>query len=65
MHSGMDTTDVNNKLNSENNIEKYSNQLWFDLREEHKNEIKKLSKILNIEPNWNVVDTEYVDLTKG
>lgn len=65
MHDGMDTTNVEDKLNSENNIEKYSNQLWYDLREDHKNEIKKLGKILNLEPNWNVVDTQYIDLTKG
>ena len=58
MHADLDTTD----LDKNGNIEKYSNQLWYDLREDHKDEIKKISQILGIEPNWNVVDTEYVNL---
>ena len=29
------------------------------------NEIRKLGKMLNLEPNWNVVDLEYINLNKG
>lgn len=56
MHSSMNTTDVKEKINKEENIEKYSNQLWYDLREDHHNEIKKIAKELNLTPNWAVVD---------
>ena len=58
MHADLNTTHLNKK----GNIEKYSNQLWYDLREDHKDEIRKIGKILNLKPNWAVVDTEYIDL---
>jgi hypothetical protein len=52
MHADLSTTD----LKIEGNIEKHSNKLWYDLREEHKKEIRKIGEYLNQEPNWRVVD---------
>jgi len=52
MHASLDTTD----LNKAGNIEKHSNEQWTTLRQEHKDEIEKLSKYLNMPPNWSVVD---------
>jgi hypothetical protein len=52
MHSDLSTTDLNVK----GNIEKYSNEQWTTLRQEHKNEIIKIGEYLNQAPNWSVVD---------
>lgn len=35
-----------------------SDQLWFDLAQERIDDVKKIADYINIDPNWDVVDTE-------
>ena len=47
--------EVANRMLSDNN-DKISDELWHSLKPERIKDIKTISKYLNIEPNWNVVD---------
>lgn len=40
------------------NKDKISDQLWFDLAGERINDVNKLSKYMNINPDWSKVDTQ-------
>lgn len=40
------------------NKDKISDQLWFDLAQERINDVNKLSKYLNLNPDWSKVDTQ-------
>lgn len=40
------------------NKDKISDQLWFDLVEERINDVNKLSKYMNLTPDWSKVDTQ-------
>jgi hypothetical protein len=39
-------------------VNKISDKLWHDLVEERINDVTKLSRYLNIQPNWQMVDTQ-------
>jgi hypothetical protein len=55
MHDTLETAGID----GEGNIEQYSNRCWVDLIPEHIKEVNKISKVLDIDPNWDVVDTRY------
>ena len=61
MRDSLATTEVD----KDGGIDPYCNQLWYDLRENHKEEIRQISKELGLEPNWDVVDTKYVKLSEN
>lgn len=42
---------------AEADVNKISDKLWFDLVQERINDVKKLAEYLQLQPNWNVVDT--------
>ena len=41
-------------------VNKISDKLWHDLVEERINDVTKLSRYLNIQPNWQMVDTQRI-----
>ena len=64
MHGKVKDAHTPEKLNDNTDIEKYSNQLWYDLRPEHIKEIEKISLVTGLKPDWRYVDREQINLNQ-